>query len=525
MAEMRLKPEDILKRHELALVKKEEFRSLYDEAYEFALPQRNLYDGFYDGKVSGTKKMNRVFDATAINSTQRFANRMQSGIFPPQTKWCRLEAGTDIPEDRKAEAQTALDIYTEKMFATIKQSNFDIAVGEALLDLCVGTSVMMVQPGDDTSPINFIPVPQFLVAFEEGANGRVDNVYRRMRLKGESISQQWKDAKISDELQKQIDVKPTADVELIEATVFDAKRGDYCYHVIHKESKQEIVYRRMKFSPWVVSRYMKVAGEIYGRGPLITALPDIKTLNKVLELVLKNASLAIAGVYTAADDGVLNPNTVTITPGAIIPVARNGGPQGESLRPLARSGDFNVSQIIMNDLRMNIKSILLDESLPPDNMSARSATEVIERMKQLSQNLGSAFGRLINETMVPLVEKILQIMDERGIIDLPLKVNGLEIKVTPVSPLAMSQNMDDVQNILQFAQIAQQSGPEGQLILKMDALLDLIGDKMAIPQSIRNSLEEREMLKQELAEQAQMMAQENPELAQEVATQAVKGGM
>jgi RNA-binding protein YhbY len=59
----------------------------------------------------------------------------------------------------------------------------------------------------------------------------------------------------------------------------------------------------------------------------------------------------------------------------------------------------------------------------------------------------------------------------------------------------------------------------------MDALLDLIGDKMAIPQSIRNSLEEREMLKQELAEQAQMMAQENPELAEEVATQAVRGGM
>ena len=48
MAEKKLKPEDILKRHELALVKKEEFRSLYDEAYEFALPQRNLYDGFYD---------------------------------------------------------------------------------------------------------------------------------------------------------------------------------------------------------------------------------------------------------------------------------------------------------------------------------------------------------------------------------------------------------------------------------------------------------------------------------------------
>jgi hypothetical protein len=193
----------------------------------------------------------------------------------------------------------------------------------------------------------------------------------------------------------------------------------------------------------------------------------------------------------------------------IIPVARNGGPQGESLKPLPRSGDFNVSQIVMNDLRMNIKSILLDESLPPDNMSARSATEVVERMKQLSQNLGSAFGRLINETMVPLVEKILQIMDERGIIDLPLKVNGLEIKVTPVSPLAMSQNMDDVQNILQYAQIVQQSGPDGQFAMKTDALLDLIADKMSIPQAVRNSPAERDMMKQ----QAMQMAQQAREQA------------
>jgi hypothetical protein len=525
MAETRLKPEDIIKRHDLATRKKEEFRSLYDEAYEFALPQRNLYDGFYDGNVGGQKKMNRVFDATAINSTQRFANRMQSGIFPPQTKWCKLEPGPDIPAERKAEAQAALDVYTEKMFATIKQSNIDIAVGEFLLDLAVGTAVMMVQPGDDVNPINFIPVPQFLVAFEEGANGQVDNVYRRMRIKGEVIQRQWADAQIPQVLQSRIDNKPSEEIELLEATILDVKRGDYTYHVIHKETKSELVFRRMKSSPWIVSRYMKVAGEIYGRGPLITALPDIKTLNKVLELVLKNASLAIAGVYTAADDGVLNPNTVQIVPGAIIPVARNGGPQGESLKPLPRAGDFNTSQIVMNDLRMNIKSILLDESLPPDNMSARSATEVIERMKQLSQNLGSAFGRLINETMIPLVNKILQVMDEKGIIDLPLKVNGLEIKVTPVSPLAMSQNMDDVNNILQYMQIAQSAGPEGQLAVKTDVLLDYIADKMAVPQAVRNSPAERDMMKQEMAQQAQAMAQQNPEMAAQVAGEAMKGGM
>jgi len=284
-------------------------------------------------------------------------------------------------------------------------------------------------------------------------------------------------------------------------------RGDFGYYVIDEKSKSEIVYRKMKSSPWVVSRYMKVAGEIYGRGPVLTALPDIKTLNKTKELLLKNASLAITGVYTAADDGVLNPATIKITPGAIIPVARNGGPQGEALKPLPRAGDFNVSQIVINDLVQSIKRTLLDESLPPDNMSARSATEVVERMKELAQNLGSAFGRLINETMIPLVTKILEVMDDDGIINLPLRVNGLEVKVSPVSPLAMAQNMDEINNIIQFMQIAQGLGPEGQLAIKPGAAIDYIADKLGVPASVRSNDQERKAQLQQI-QQVAMQAQQ-----------------
>lgn len=504
----KLTPEQIIKRQQKAQSRKENFRDLYEDAYEFALPQRNLYDGYYEGKTGGQKKMSRVFDSTAINSTQRFANRMQSGIFPPQRKWCKLEPGSDVPPERRIEVQQALDVFNQKMFDVLKQSNFDIAIGEFLLDLSVGTAVMLVQPGDGITPINFIPVPQYLVAFEEGANGQVDNVYRRMRIKGEAIKQQWPEAEIDAELQKMIDDKPTEEIELIEATIYDYDRGDYCYHVIHQKSKSELVYKRQKSSPWVVSRFMKVAGEIYGRGPVITALPDIKTLNKTLELLLKNASLAITGVYTAADDGVLNPQTVRIVPGAIIPVARNGGPQGESLRALPRAGDFNVSQIIINDLRMNIKKTLLDESLPPDNMSARSATEVVERMKELAQNLGSAFGRLVNETMIPLVAKTLEVMDQNGMITLPLKVDGLEVKVSPTSPLAAAQNMEEVNQIMQFAQIAQGMGPEGQLAVKTGDMIDYVADKMGIPASIRTTPMERQQMMQEAQQMAAMMQQQ-----------------
>jgi hypothetical protein len=501
--------EQILKRHDAAQRRKDNWRQIYEDCYEFALPQRNLYDGYYEGGGSpGQNKMVRVFDSTAINATQRFANRIQSGLFPPYGRWCRLEPGPDIPEERQMEAQMALDLYAEKMFALLRQTNFDLAMGEFLLDLAVGTAVMLVQPGDDATPIRFTAVPQYLVSIEEGAHGKVDNVYRRMRLKGEAIKQHWPDAVLPDRLARMISEKPTEEVELIEATLLDVERGDFDYHVIWPGAKEQLLHRKMNSSPWIVARYMKVAGEVYGRGPLVTAIPDIKTLNKTLELLLKNASLSIAGVYTAADDGVLNPQTVRIVPGAIIPVARNGGPQGESLKQLPRSGDFNVSQIVINDLRMNVKKILLDDSLPPDNMSARSATEVAERMKELAQNLGSAFGRLITETMVPLISRILYVMDERGLIEMPLRVNGLEVKVTPVSPIAQAQNLGDIEKIMQWVQLSSGLGPEGQMAVKTSAISDYVADKLGVPAQLRTTMEERQQMMEQAAQMAQMAAQQ-----------------
>lgn len=511
----RISPQEILKRQEKADARKEEWRTIYEECYEFALPQRNLYDGNYEGKSVGQSKMARVFDSTAINATQRFANRIQSALFPPYRAWCTLEPGDDIPPDRKAEIREALQIYTQRMFSVVRQTNFDLAISEFLLDLCVGTAVMLIQPGDEDAPVRFIPVPQYLVSLEEGPHGTIDNVYRKLRIRGEAIQRQWPDADIPARLQQEIDKKPEAEIDLIEATVFNVDEDIYCYHLIWPKDKmaEELVYRTMKVSPWIVARFMKVPGEVYGRGPLVTALPDIKTLNKVKELVLKNASLAVSGVYTAADDGVLNPQTIRIVPGAIIPVARNGGAQGESLRPLRSATDFNTSQLVINDLVMNIKKMLYDDSLPPDNMSARSATEIVQRMKELSQNLGSAYGRLITEAMTPLVRRILEVMDQMDIIDLPLEVNGLQVRVVPTSPLAQSQNMDDMDAVLQFAQIAQAFGPAGQMAINQEEMLTYIAEKMGVPQTLLNSPEEKEMIMQQMqdqAAQAQQMQQQPP---------------
>lgn len=503
---MVLDVKQIKKRYKKAETHKDQWRSIYEEAYEYALPMRNLYDGYYEGNVPGQNKMKRVFDSTAIHSTARFANRIQSSLFPPQRPWCRLQPGQEIPEQNTIEVQQALDFYTDKMFGIMAQSGFDLAMGEFLLDLAVGTAVMLIQPGDEITPIRYTAVPAYLVCFEEGPNGTVDTVYRKLKRPFNVIQREWPDANIPDHIVKKYEEDPTQPLDMIEATYTIDNQIYYC--LVTAEEDFKLVHRDLKSFPWVISRYMKASNERYGRGPVLYALPDIKTLNKVVELTLKNASISIGGVFTAVDDGVLNPQTISIVPGAVIGVSSNGGPRGPSLQPLPRSGDANLTQIVSNDLRMNIKKTLLDESLPPDNMSARSATEIVERMKELSQNLGSAFGRLISETMFPIVRRSLELMDEMGKIELPLKVDGLQVNVIPQSPLAMASNMDKLNEVMQFMQISQMMGPQGQTLLKMDQVGDYIADQLGIPAKLRTTPQERQRMQNEMLAMAQTAAEQ-----------------
>tara|TARA_Y100000004_G_C8797836_1_gene362094 strand:- start:374 stop:715 length:342 start_codon:yes stop_codon:yes gene_type:complete len=99
-------------------------------------------------------------------------------------------------------------------------------------------------------------------------------------------------------------------------------------------------------------------------------------------------------------------------------------------------------------------------------------------------------------------------MDEIGMIDLPLKINGLQVKVQPVAPIAMSQNMEKVSEIMQYMQIAQSFGPAGQLAVKQEVLLDYIADQLAIPAEVRMTPEEKQQIQQMLMQQAQQMAQQ-----------------
>lgn len=477
--------ERLMKRSEKAFGRKSQYATLLRDTYEYTQPERSSYAQIGEGQARNV----RVFDSTAIIGTARLANKIQRGLFPPYQRWATLKPGSEVPEKFRRQLGYVLELVTARLFAHIQASNFDTASNEMAHDLAVGTGVLLIENGrlggrHDAPALRFTAVPSASVAFENGPFSTVEGIFYKTKHPARDVKRTYPDAgPLPRPIAEAAGKNPDQEFEFLQATYYDAEESLWKFCVVATADKALIVERRYRTNPWVVIRWQLAPGEIEGRGPCLQAMPDIRTCNKVVELVLKNASLAIAGPYTGVDDGVLNTDTVVIEPGAIIPVAANDGPKGPSLKPLERSGDFSVAELVLEDMRNNIKKMLFDNPLPPPQGPVRSATEIVERMKELQGDIGAAFGRLNQEGVTPIVIRCLDILDEIGEVVLPLKIDGKEIAIQPMSPLAQVQSMDDVQVIIQYAQLVTGAlGPQAMSAgLDSDKAAAHISDLMGIP--------------------------------------------
>jgi hypothetical protein len=493
--------ERLCKRISSARAVKEDWRSILSDAYEYAQPNRNLYKtggGKNYVQTQGQKKVDRVFDSTAISSTMSFANRIQSDLMPPFQRWVKLTAGPAMPEQFRDQANALLEIVNEQLFSVLQASNFDTAINEFLMDLAIGTGVMFVLEGDVTKPVMFAPISTAFVMLEEGAWGDICGIMWDQKVMLAHIEETWPDVKnMPTEWAQMLENDPTVEVDLISCAYKDPKSGVWYYEVIYEKVKARIVEREYESQPVIATRWLKLPGEVFGRGPVIQALPDIKTINKLRELVLKNAALQVAGVYTGVNDGVFNPNTAVIRPGGVIPVASNGGSRGPSLMALDRTGAIDIAGMEWDALQMSIRQMLFDDRLPPESGAVRSATEIVERVKELAKDIGAPFGRLMSELITPLIQRVLAIMDARGLLPQKLKVDGLAIQVQVISPLAQIQNINDVESVVRWLSLMAASlGPQvSMLSAKMEDIGPWFGEKLGVPTKLIRPVKERAELK------------------------------
>jgi hypothetical protein len=177
--------QQVLARAKRAEQRRMMFQALMQDAYAYAMPERDAWNSY----GYGTDRSQKVFDSTAVVATSRFANRLQSALFPPQQRWARLALPPELADREAAqELQVDLEAATDLLFRHVHASNFDQAANEWAQDLAAGLACMLVEDGRFAQRrargprLRFQAVPSALVAFDEGPHGQVEGVFFTQKI-------------------------------------------------------------------------------------------------------------------------------------------------------------------------------------------------------------------------------------------------------------------------------------------------------------------------------------------------------
>jgi hypothetical protein len=493
--------------------------SIFQEVYDYSFPYRQ---GFYED-TEGSRKTNFIYDQTAVVSVPRFASRIQHGLFPPQADAFVFLPGVDVPEaDRSVDMQGELDKISNAMHEGLRNSNFESELHEGAQDLAVGTLTLLVEPGTWPGDLRFTAVPINHLYILPGADDMVGGWFYEHRKSYAEIAATWPRAKHNAAMAQAMRNNPDAKTRVYQVTLTRRGEGfekEYDYYLWAEEHgcvMAQYTYRGEGSCPWITARWSKTAMEVWGRGPLLQVLPSVKTCNLVVQMVLENAEMAIAGLYAYDDDGVFNPENVRVEPGTFIPRM-----PGSKVEPLSSPSRFDVSSLVLNDERMNIKKGLFVDELDAEGKTPRSAEEISQRMADMARNMGSVSGRLRTELMLALVRRIAYIYRKQGLIDMP-EIDGKAIRLVPLSPLLRIQDQAEISNFIQYTQVLNGTMGPGysQIALKPAETLDWLTRKFGIPAHLIDS---QGSIKQKMAEIAQGAAAtgNTPELMKT----AVEGGL
>ena len=387
----------------------------------------------------------RIYDSTLKVSARQLAAALLSGLTPANSRWFGLEVGDLKDQD----ATDWLDTAADAIWRNIHNCNYDSTALDCFVDYsCAGMFPMYIGEGNfaEGKLYNFQEWP--LASCYPGdstGKGIIDTVYRLDSMTAEQLVAEYGADNVSAEVSKAAEVKPDTKFEFVQA-IFPRGKSKKITELpiasIHMEVKTRKILRKSGYHemPVVFPRWMPVPGSVYSEGPVADALPDHKTLNDVVRLVLANADMAIAGMWGAIDDGVLNPKVITIGARKIIMMANK-----DSMFPLASSAKFNVAAIEIDRLQGAIKRVLMTDQLHPETGPAMTATEIQMRKELLMMLLGPHYGRLQAEYLTPFVTRCFGIAYRAGaLLPPPQALQGQLTRVTYKSPLARSQQIEDV---------------------------------------------------------------------------------
>lgn len=482
----------MLKRHAQRVSERRVHEPTWREAFDYVAPARGAgigEDGSFDAGSEQTKRA-RVLSSVSADAAENLAANLVSGVTPSNSRWFDLDVD-GAAEDGKRWLSDAADF----IWQNIHSANFDAEVFDAMLDIVsAGWFALYIDEDRDVGGYTFEtwPLSQCYIASSK-AGGRVDTIERSFSLSVEQAAAKWGAASLSQKSQELLQSHPDTMLEFIHTIeprpmhvpgAVLARNLPFSSVVLEKAGKHLVRESGYHEFPCAVPRWSRLPKSAYATGPVASALPDIRLLNRLRANELSATELAVAGMWIAEDDGVLNPKTIKVGPRKVI-VANSV----DSMKPLMTGADFRVAFTAEERLERAIRKRLLADQLQPQDGPAMTATEVHVRVALIRQLLGPVFGRMQAEFLQPLIERCFGIAYRAGVLGAaPQSLAGQSFHVKYISPMARSQKLEEVTAIERYGVFVGQQVAAGFStaadLYDVDEATRAVGDGLGVPQRI-----------------------------------------
>jgi hypothetical protein len=330
------------------------------------------------------------------------------------------------------------------------QTRFHQTLKEVFLDLCsFGTGVQFSTWDTARKIVSFRSFALSNVMIDEDYRGIVDTVHRDFPLTKRQLLQEFPNAEFPDEV-----AAASADHEF---TVTHTVRpnSDFTGSRLSKKFKSvyfisdlmcELSSSGFDVFPYQTPRWTTLSGEVYGRGPALTALPDIRLLNIMYKELIQAAQLANRPPLVLDDDGFTLP--ISYQPASLI----FRSPGSQTPEPLTSGSNFNITLEIMNQKRDQIaKSFHVDWLLRSKKKERQSVLEVSDDRQEMLRQLSSITGRLESEHLSPMIRNTYFYLGRaRQLPAAPSGLGNLDLEITYTSPASKAQLASKAQNITQY---------------------------------------------------------------------------
>lgn len=466
--------------------------------------------------TKGQQRTDKAFDATPGLALDRFKAAIHSLVTPRNQTWHKLKpVDEDLAEDD--EITRYLESTTSILFRARYAANFDSEVQGCYYNSGKYGSMGMFIGERPGKSLNYRGVPMKQLYFAENEFGMVDLVHRDWFWTARQAYQKWGDKlpqKIKHAAEKFPDqefrfihcVKPRADADVSRK---DYRGMEFVSYYICIETREVIDEGGFRTFPYAVGRYDLLPGEVYGRSPCMTILPDVKMLNEMNRTTIQAAQLAVLPPLLAHRDGILD--VIKMTPAAI----NYGGvdDQGRQLiQPMNLGQNMNLSIEMMDQKRGIINDALLQTLfqilIDKPNITA---TEAMLRAQEKGQLIGPTGSRIETEFLTPCVMRELDILSMAGQLpQMPKKLadaGGL-YAIEFDSPLSRAREAEGGVGILrtfeQLSPVAQVSGPGVFKRFNMDKISKELARLNGMPAKVLYTDDEMEEIDQAQAQKAQL---------------------